>query len=348
MAFTPQELANMAAALTDYHWNTPTVRSQTIQDKPLLKMLRGKAEQFPGGKDLVDFRVKGVYTTTIQGFVHDDTVSYANPANIMTGSAPWKLVHAGISFTMHEMVKAGVQIADTTTGEKTTTKSNTEKVVLAKLLNDKIEDMKEGWDRGFNAMYWANGVATPNLVPGIKSFIVDAPAAAGSVFGIDPVVNTWWRNRANLTISLGSSAATGAVFQTLQREFRQLRRFGGRPDSILAGSDMMARMEDELKAQGFYTQGGWAKTGSIDASVTDIAFKGVMIEYDPTLDDMSESKRCYVLDSRTIKPMVVDGEDGKDHAPARPETKYVFYRARTWVGGLICNQRNANGVYAFP
>ena len=45
--------------------------------------------------------------------------------------------------------------------------------------------------------------------------------------------------------------------------------------------------------------------------------------------------------------MVIDGESGKDHAPARPEDKYVFYRARTWVGGLICNRRNGNGVYAF-
>jgi len=24
----------------------------------------------------------------------------------------------------------------------------------------------------------------------------------------------------------------------------------------------------------------------------------------------------------------------------------VFYRAMTWFGGLICNQRNANGVYS--
>jgi len=42
----------------------------------------------------------------------------------------------------------------------------------------------------------------------------------------------------------------------------------------------------------------------------------------------------------------VAGEARKKHAPARPETKYVFYRAQTWVGGLVCTKRNAHGVYS--
>ena len=68
--------------------------------------------------------------------------------------------------------------------------------------------------------------------------------------------------------------------------------------------------------------------------------------YDPTLDDNSQSKYGYVLDCKTIMPMVMEGEDMKQHNPARPEDKYVIYRAVTWTGGLICNQRNANGVYS--
>lgn len=36
----------------------------------------------------------------------------------------------------------------------------------------------------------------------------------------------------------------------------------------------------------------------------------------------------------------------KRHNPARPADKYVMYRALTWVGGLVCRQRNANGVYS--
>lgn len=347
MPFTALEIEHAGNAAIEFHWNTPKVYSQTIQDKPLLKKMRAKTKTFPGGKDNITARVKGTYTTTIQGFDSNDTVTYGNPANIKQATAPWKLVHSGISFTMHELLKSGISITETKSGENTSNASRQEKIMLANLLNDKIEDMREGTDRGMNEMFWRDGTQDAKLVPGITSFIVDDPDAVGTVLGIDPALETYWKNRANLTITLGAGPETGAVLNTFQTEFRQLRRFGGNPDAIYAGSDMMDRLEKELKAQGFYTQTGWAKSGRIDGSVTDMDFKNVMIEYDPTLDDLGYEKRAYVLDCSKIFPMVIDGENGKDHTPARPENQYVFYRARTWVGGLMCNQRNAHGVYGF-
>lgn len=347
MAFTAGELAHAAAAVIEYHWNTPKVRSQTIQDKPLLAKMEGKSKPFPGGKDTITARVKGVYSSVITGFDSDDEVSYVNPANLLTATAPWKLIHTGISFTMHELLKAGIRITDSTTGEKTSNASRQEKILLANLLTDKIEDMQEGSDRGRNEMYWRDGTQDAKVVPGIKSFVVDDPTATATVLGLPQGTHTWWRNRANLTINLGSGPESGAVLNTLQYEMRQLRRYGGKPDTMLAGSDMMDRIEKELKAQGYYTDKGWATSGRIDGSVGDLAFKGINIDYDPTLDSLSNAKRLYVLDSRRIYPMHIDGENGKDHTPARPENKYVFYKAKTWVGGLMCDQRNCHGVYAF-
>ena len=52
------------------------------------------------------------------------------------------------------------------------------------------------------------------------------------------------------------------------------------------------------------------------------------------------------MDTKHLHPMAIEGESMKKHNPARPESKYVFYRALTWVGGLICDQRNAQGVYS--
>ena len=40
MPFTAQEVENVANAMLEYHFDTPRVRSQTLQDKPLLKALR--------------------------------------------------------------------------------------------------------------------------------------------------------------------------------------------------------------------------------------------------------------------------------------------------------------------
>jgi hypothetical protein len=348
MPFTAQELANIAAATLDFHFDRGKVHSQTIQDKPLLRWFQGRQKTFPGGKENITVRVKGVYTTTIQGYSHDDQVGYANPANIRQAVYPWKEIHAGIKVTMTELKKDGITVVDSQAGEKTAPKSGREMTALANLLDDKMEDLSEGWARGMNAMFWADGTADPKLVPGIKSLIVDNPAV-GLVGGIDPATNPWWRNRA--LVGAGAiaanegNAADNILIKTLQKEVRQLRRYGGKPGAALSGSDFLDQLEAELRAKGVYTQTGWAKSGRIDASVADVELKGIMFDYDPTLDDIGEARRCYIIDPKGILPMVMEGEDMKRHHPSRPEDRYVIYRAVTWTGGLVARQRNGCGVY---
>jgi len=343
--FTPAEIENVANSTINYHMDLGKVLSQAVQDKPLLDAMTKAEKEFPGGTGDITVRVKGIYSTTIQGFSGDDTVSYGNPTNIRTARYPWKLIHSGISFTMDELLRAGISVTDTMQGKSTVQHSDAELIQLVNLIEDKIEDMNEGTDRGMNLMYWRDGTQDSKLVPGVRSFILDDPTTATVVGGIDQSVNTWWRNRASLGIASSDASLQGLV-QKLQKEWRQLRRYGGNPNLVLAGSDFLDWFEKELRAKGNYTLEGWAKSGKIDASVADVSFKGVEFTYDPTLDDESRSKYCYVLDTRYIKPMVVAGEARKNHTPARPETKYVFYRARTWVGGLVCNKRNAHGVYS--
>jgi hypothetical protein len=345
LPFTPEELENVANATIDFHMDRGKVLSQAIQEKPLLAAMTEAEQDFPGGQNNITVRVKGKYTTTIQGFEADDSVSYGNPANIRTAKYPWKLIHSGISFTMHELLKAGISIQDTTTGKNDVQHSDNELIQLVDLIKDKMEDMEEGTARGMNLMYWRDGTTDAKLVPGLRSFILDDPTTATVVAGIDQGTNTWWRNRASLSIASSDATQQGLV-QTLQKEWRQLRRYGGKPNLVLCGSDFLDWFEKELRAKGTYTLQGWAKSGKLDASVADVSFKNVDFQYDPTLDDESRSKFCYVLDTRFIFPKVMAGEARKKHNPARPENKYVFYRAQTWVGGLVCNKRNAHGVYS--
>lgn len=345
MAFTVAELENIANGALDFHWKRGTIFSQSIQNKPLLKKLQSKEKTFPGGKGNITVRVKGTYSTTIQGFQHDDSVGYVNPANIKVASYPYKLIHAGISFSKDELIKDGITVTDSTDGKSTTEKSEREMTALANLLDDKLEDMQEGIDRGFNLMYWRDGTQDSNLIPGVRSMVVNSPSAGTVIAGIDPVANSWWRNRASLAID-SSTASNLNLVTKLQQEFRQLRRYGGKPDTFLCGSDFLDAMEKELRSKGNFTQEGWAKSGRLDPSVADLQFKGVELEYDPTLDDESLSKYGFVLDSSHLFPMVIQGENMQKHAPARPENKYVFYRAVTYAGGLVTNQRNCHGVYS--
>lgn len=345
MAFTANELANIANAAIDFHFQKGKVHSQTLQNKPLLKKMMSKQKTFPGGKENITVRAKGNYTTTIMGYDHNDTVTYANPANIKTATFPWKEIHAGISVTMTELKKDGISVTDSSNGKGTSNHSEREKTMLANLLEDKLEDMSEGTSRGMNDMFWQDGSQDAKQVPGIRSFILNDPTSATVVAGIDQSTSTWWRNRASLAIN-SSTPSNQNLVKVLQKEFRQLRRYGGNPDTFLAGSDFIEALESEIREKGNYSDTGFMNNGKNDAGMADLSFKGLAIEYDPTLDDDSLSKYGYVLDCKTIKPMVMEGEDMKSHNPSRPEDKYVLYRAVTWTGGLICNQRNANGVYS--
>lgn len=347
MPFTLQELDNITNAAIDFHLNKGKVHSQSIQEKPLLNAMLAKKKTFPGGKENITVRVKGVYTTTIQGFTHNDTVNYSNPANIKTAVYPWKEWHSGIEVTMTELKKDGISVVDSTTGAKTSMHSDREMTALANLLDDKLEDMSEGSARGNNLMLWRDGTADPKLPAGIKHFVVDDPTAAVLVGGIDQSANTWWRNRASLGIA---ATVAGAANQTLTNalipEVRQLRRYGGKPTFAPSGSDFLDVLEAELRAKGTYTQTGWKDKGSIEISQPDAELKGVMFKYDPTLDDEGESKRSYFLDLDSIFPDFMDSEYEKNHAPARPENKYVIYRALTWTGGVVARRRNSSGVYS--
>lgn len=346
MAFTVAQLENIAQASLDFHMSKDKVFSQSIQDKPLLKALMARKKVVPGGKEFITKRVKGQYSTSIMGFENDDTVTYGNPGNIKTCKYQWKLIHWGIQVPFHELAANGISVVDSANGKNVTEHSKRDMIALANIFDDKIEDMKEGGERGMNEMFWRDGTQDAKVVPGIRSFILNDPTSGTLVGGIDQAANTWWRNRANVSIN-ASTPSNLVIATTMQSEFRQLRRYGSPNFKILCGSDWLDAVEAELRSKGEFTQKGWAESNNqLDLSVGEPKFKGVVMEYDPTLDDMGLEKYCYVLDMNAIFVAPIDGEDMKDHNPARPAEKYVLYRAKTWMGGLVCQQRNTSGVYA--
>jgi hypothetical protein len=342
MPFTAQELAYAANAAIDFHLKGK-FKPQTIQKKPLLKRLMEKQKTFPTSKENITGGVKGEYSGTLQGFSGDDTVGFYNPANGKRWSFPWKQLHLGIQVTMTELLKSGISVVDTD-GHKTVKHSDAEQAVLVDMLDDKIDDMKESWDRGMNLMLLRDGTQDASLVPGVRSFILNSPSV-GTTGGIDRVVNSWWRNRANLAIASNSGTwANQPLIRALQQDMRQLTKQGKGPDLAIAGSDYLDALEMELRSNGTFTQDGWAKKGRIDMSVADLAFKGLEFEYDPTLDDESLSKYALLLDTNAIRLRVMEGEDMKQHNPSRPADKYVIYRAMTHVCGLTVDQLNTSEV----
>jgi hypothetical protein len=342
--FTAAELQNITNSVLEFHVRGKA-ESQIIQDRPLYNDLRKMAKEFAGGNEYITVPVKGQYTTEFAGYSHDDEVSYSNPANIKRAKYKWFELSAGIQVTLTELKMAGISVVDSMSWGGVSRHSERELFVLTEILDDKIEDMQEGSARSFADMLWRDGTQDAKAVPGVRSLILTAPST-GTTGGLDRAANSWWRNRASVSID-SSTASNQNLVNTLQKEFRQLRRYGKNPKHrMYAGSDFMDAFEKELRSKGNYTLEGWAKSKTIDASIADIAFKGIEIQYEPLLDDLGLSKYCYVLDLNAIKLMPMQGEADKIHTPARPAEKYVIYRAVTWTGALCASQLNTSGVYA--
>jgi hypothetical protein len=345
MPFTSAELANIANAALDFYIKGPAF-GQSTEDRPLLKALESKKKTFPGGKGNISIPVKGDYTTAIAGYSQNDMVSYSNPANIKRVNYPWKEIHAGITVTLTELKEDGISVVDSTTGAKTTDHSDAEVTRLTGLLEDKLDDMSEGWSRTFNQMLWLDGTQDAKVVPGLLSILTDVNNV-GTVGGLDRATTPWWRHRVAVGANaIAASAANQTLSQFLRAEVRQLRRYGGKPTLVLAGSYFLQQLEIEVSAKGLYTQQGFIKNGTLDVGLADISMRGVgQFQYDPTLDDLGYSNRCYVIDESAFKLRPMEGEDKKTHTPARPYNQYALYRAMTWTGGLTCHQLNGNGVY---
>jgi hypothetical protein len=346
MPFTVEQVQNVANSTLDFYMDRskkPT--DQHIQDKPLLSRMRKKQRTIPGGKGRVDIPVVLERVSVLDPFEYDDQVSYGSPAKVRRVSAPYRLFHIGIQATMHELIHDGISIIDSVGKEpKMTEHSQRELTRLVDIWEHKIRDMQEGFDADLNTLFWRDGTQDPLAFGGVTAWVVDNPAAATIVGGIDQAANPKWRNRANLSITV--SGTTQGVLRVLDSEMPQLRRFGGKPSAMFAGSAMVDEIKQEQRQKGDFTNTGWAK--SQDLSVGEAQFQGIPIMYDPTLDDLGYSKRLYVIDESALFPFVVEGEDEVSHSPARPEDRYVIYQAKTWVGGMLANRRNGNGVYAFP
>lgn len=345
MPFTAQNLENAANAALDFHMKKGVVDPQSIQSKPLLKKMLSKRKSFPGGKELITKRLKFDYTTGLTGFADDDQVGYVNPANIKVASYPWFLHHGGIEFTMHEMLKDGISYKDTNSGSGEVRHTKREATALANLIDDKFDDMKEGTERSLNGYVWGDGSLDPKAMIGVRSFILNDPTTAVVVGGIDQGSNALWRNRALLALST-TTPADFVIIKSLQKEMRQLRRYGKGPDCFYAGSDFIDAIEAELYAKGTITQTGWAEKGGIEVTMDDVKIKGMRIEYDPELDDLGLAKYMYAIDSKSIFPMFIEGEFMKKHSPSRPSNQYIFQKAITAVGNMVCWRRNTSGVYS--
>jgi hypothetical protein len=351
MAFTAGEITNIANAALDFYFSKGDVFRQTLQKRPLWDKMSSKRKSFPGGKGSISLAVSGTFgdgsgNDVIKGYTHNDTVNFYTPANILRANFPWREHHIGLMLTHTELKIDGISVVDTN-GADTSNHSGREMTVLVGLLEDKLFDLGEQYARGMNLLSYGDGVADAKGMAGL-GLIVAANPAVGTIGGINRATAglSWWRNLAKTAASGGAVTSSptngGALLQELQKQRRQLIRYGGSPDLFVCGSDFLGAMETEMRANGLYAQNGFKS--SQDAAMGDMMFAGQTINYDPTLDDLALNKRAYWIDSSNIFIEAMTGEWMHNHSPSRPANQFLMYRSITTTCQMVAKQCNSSLV----
>lgn len=336
--------ADIASAALTYFVRGPAL-AQTTQNKPLLKALRGSQKSFPGGKDNISTPVQGAFMSDTVGFFagysEDDILAFAQAANILRASFPWKELHAGLIISWTELKKDGVTVVDS---GRTSDHTRAELTRLTSILSNRLADYGESWSRSLNDMLWRDGSQDAKAMPGMLSILTDVNNV-GTTGGLDKATYPWWRQIIKLNVQVSPSDQT--LSQELRRQLIQLRRYGGRPNRAFCGADFIDALQKEVQAKGIYTQEGFKSEGKTDLGMASIRLMDLgTFEYDPTLDSLGLSKRCYIYDDRHIQLQPMEGEDNKVLKPERPYNYAVFLQSMTWTGGLIANQLNCNAVFS--
>ncbi|MFY9292820.1 MAG: phage major capsid protein [Methylorubrum rhodinum] len=357
MPFTTGELANIANSTLDFYLDKGKVGKNNVQDKPMMAAFEEAAGTFPGGKGNLSLAVKsGQGGGAFQGYTHDDQVGYYNPANTLRVNYPWKEHHIGLGITHTELKTDGITVIEDGADQTTREKDGREAFALANLFEEKLDEMEEDRRRSWDLLIHGDGTSSSKSLAGIGAFLLAAPAA-GSTGGLSRVTYPWWRNRA-ATAANGTAggqgaitvnaAGGGALIQFMQKESRQLKRYaqGGVRHKLFAGSDFIDGYERELRANGRYTETGFSSGEAVDGKMADVRWGGNVFTYDPTLDDLGLSKRCYVLDMRSGPRLYyMAGEKNKKASPPRPYDRYVLYRGLTSTAVMAARQLNTSAIW---
>jgi hypothetical protein len=360
MAYTAAELANIQNSALDFYIDKGKLGIQNVQDMPMSAAFDAAAGSFSGGKEVSVGVKTGQGGGTIVGYEGDDQVTYYNPTPAKRAHYPWKEQFLGIGCTISELKVDGITVNESGADQTTSAKDGREEHALANILDEKLEVFAQDWKEGWDGLIHGDGTTDTKAIAGVRAFILADPAL-GSTGGINRTTNTWWRNRA--ATAAANSAGTGnnvitsavadggALLTFLQKERRQLRRYSkgaGVKHRCFAGSDFMAAMEKEIRANGNYSQSGFRDRSTNDGSqATDegIPFGNWNIVYDPVMDDLSLQKRLYVIDMNGIKLLYMQDEKMKKSNPARPYDRFVMYQGLTSTAVMVAKKLRTSGVY---
>lgn len=349
MPFSAQDIIDAGKIGLDFYLaNNPV--DQIKMDRPLLKALRDKKKEAPGAKQFVVEQLRVRYQSNFQWFNGSQVVTYNRRQTIEQVNYAWRSCHDGFALDEDRLAQNGIIVTD---DRSTSNASDAEKLQLTSLIEEQSEVLRLGFEEQFSYQTHIDGTQSPDALSGLDGLVSLTPTV-GTVGGLDrsAVANAFWRN--NVATGLTSAKDTGTILNQMEVNWRACMRNGGRPDMILAGSGFVDAYRNFLMltfGRMDYGPGGMKK---IEGGADTPTFKGVEVQWSPEFQELDTryapatpwEKRCYFLNTQTIKLRPLQGHDQVTRKPPRAYDRYEYYWGVTWRGAITMNRANANAVLA--
>lgn len=349
MPFTSQEIIDAGKIGLDFYLaNNPV--DQIALERPLLKALQAKKREAPGAKQYIVEQLRVRYSSNFQWYNGSSVVTYNRRVTNEQANYAWRSCHDGLALDEDRLAQNGIVIDDDATPRSA---SQAEKIQLTNLYEEQSEVLKLGFQEQFSYQLHLDGTQSTDAITGLDGLISLTPTS-GTVGGIDrsQAANAYWRN--NVATGLTTTTGTGTILNSMEVQYRQCMRNGGRPDLMIAGSTFVDGYRNFVLNTFGRMDFGPSNTKRIEGGTEVLLFHGTEIQWSPEFQELDArfapatpwEKRLYMLNSQTIRLRPLSGHDMKTRKPPRAYDRYEYYWGLTWKGALTLNRSSANSVCA--
>lgn len=326
---------------------------QVNKERPFLQWLISNKKVAPGGNQYFNEKVRISNDSNYQNYWGDDQVTYNRRDTVRLAKFPWANFHDGFGLNEDELAANGITLVDDSdTGAVV---SDAEKIQIYNLMTEYFEVLKLGVQEKFDEEMHLNGAQSSKAAQGLD-FLVSTTPAVGVVGGIDGATALYWRNNVNLNIP---TVTPGVLIANMDVTWRACLTYGKlTPNKIFCGAAYYDAYKKDVNATNtrmVMIKNGSGKPGmpSVEGSTEDLYYKNTLVEWDPTFETLDTlygpftvpwTKRCYFLNSTTIKLRPLTGHWMVNRKPSRMYDRYVHYWGTTSKYRLTINKRNANAV----
>lgn len=320
---------------------------QINHDKPLMKWLVEKKKESVFGNGIFNEKVRISNNSNYQNYTGDQQVTYNRRDTVRL--APYQHYEAFDGFSLNEtdLANNGINMID----DEDAVMTDAEKIQIVDLLRENYETLKLGFQQNWDLEIHQNGTQNALAAPGLDNIVSTTPTT-GVVGGLDPAVYTFWQNNANMGIS---TATAGNLTENMEVSWRACTLYGGmRPDAIFCGQTFLdAYRKDAKLTINRFLQIRGDKGTDMDNGTEQLYFKNVPLIWDPSMDQLDTilgpitypwTKRCYFLQSKSIKLRAVKGRWMVRRKPPRMYDRFTHYFGVTADYSLTCNKRNSMAV----